>query len=106
MSEEVVLDKYGFKKIREGGFWTILNNYKISGMRVQLTLKQNPRGRKKKNLIYDGIISKLHWDDLDEYVSIKDNNNKIHKFLVEDLYRLEPYKKPKENKSENENDKT
>ena len=56
MSNEV-LDKYGFKKIRKGGFWTVLNNYKVSGMRVQLTLKQNPRGRKRKILVYDGIIS-------------------------------------------------
>ena len=103
---EVAVDKYGFQKVREGGFWTILHNYKISGMRVQLTLKQNLRGRKRKNLIYDGVISNLHWDDMDEYVSIKDNKNKMHKFLIEDLYKLEPYKKPKEIKNENENDKT
>jgi hypothetical protein len=106
MLDEVV-DKYGFKKIRKGGFWTVLSNYKISGMRVQLTLKQNPRGRKRKNLIYDGIISNLHWDDMDEYVSIKDNSNKTHKFLIEDLYKLEPYTKPKGDKNEsNESNKT
>ncbi len=104
--QDVDVDKYGFKKIRKGGFWTVLDNYKTSGMRVQLTLKQNPRGRKRKNLIYDGIISNLHWDDMDEYVSIKDKNNKTHKFLVEDLYRLEPYRKlnGEENES-NEKDK-
>ena len=105
MSVEV-LDKHGFKKIRKGGFWTVLDSYKVSGMRVQLTLKQNPRGRKRKNLIYDGVISNLHWDDMDEYVSIKDNKNKIHKFLIEDLYKLEPYRKPKESEGEtNENNK-
>ena len=33
----------------------------------------------------------MHWDAMDEYVSIKDDDKKVHKFMVEDLYRLEPY---------------
>ena len=30
-------DKYGFKKVREGGWWVVLNNYKTSGMKITLT---------------------------------------------------------------------
>ena len=32
-------DKYGFKKVREGGWWVVLNNYKTSGMKITLTLR-------------------------------------------------------------------
>ena len=85
------VDKYGFKKVREGITWQVLSNYKTSGMKILLTLKQNPRGRKRKKLEYTGIIHDMHWDDMDEYVSIKDDDKKVHKFMVEDLYRLEPY---------------
>ena len=84
-------DKYGFKKVREGGWWVVLNNYKTSGMKITLTLKQSPKGRKRKILIYSGVIETLHWDDMDEYVSIRDDNKKVNKFMVEDLYKLEPY---------------
>ena len=85
------MDKFGFKKIREGVWWEILDNYKSSGMKIILTLKQNPKGRPKSKLIYEGTISSLQWDDMDEYVTIKcDDGN--HKFMIEDLYRLEPYK--------------
>ena len=38
------VDKYGFKKVREGITWQVLSNYKTSGMKILLTLKQNPRG--------------------------------------------------------------
>ena len=85
------VDKYGFKKVREGITWQVLSNYKTSGMKILLTLKQNPRGRKRKKLEYTGIIHDMHWDDMDEYVSIKDDDKKVHKFMVEDLYILEPY---------------
>ena len=85
------VDKYGFKKVREGITWQVLSNYKTSGMKILLTLKQIPRGRKRKKLEYTGIIHDMHWDDMDEYVSIKDDDKKVHKFMVEDLYRLEPY---------------
>ena len=85
------VDKYGFKKVREGITWQVLSNYKTSGMKILLTLKQNPRGRKGKKLEYTGIIHDMHWDDMDEYVSIKDDDKKVHKFMVEDLYRVEPY---------------
>ena len=85
------VDKYGFKKVREGITCQVLSNYKSSGMKILLTLKQNPRGRKRKKLEYTGIIHDMHWDDMDEYVSIKDDDKKVHKFMVEDLYRLEPY---------------
>ena len=86
------VDKYGFKKVREGITWQVLSNYKTSGMKVLLTLKQNPKGRKRKKLEYTGIIHDMHWDDMDEYVSIKDDDKKVYKFMVEDLYKLEPYK--------------
>ena len=86
-------DKYGFEKIRKGAWWEILNNYKISGMKITLTLKQNPRGRPKSKIKYFGTVDNLHWDDMDEYVSIKDEDQKIHRFMIEDLYRLETYKK-------------
>jgi len=98
-------DKYGFKKVREGGWWVVLNNYKTSGMKITLTLKQSPKGRKRKVLIYSGVIETLHWDDMDEYVSIRDDKRKVHKFMVEDLYRLEPYIKQEGDKHESdEND--
>ena len=86
------VDKYGFKKVREGITWQVLSNYKTSGMKILLTLKQNPRGRKRKKLEYTGIIHDMHWDDMDEYVSLRDDNNQIHKFMVEDLYKLETFR--------------
>lgn len=86
------LDRHGFKKIRKGAWWQVLGNYKISGMKITLTLKQNPRGRKRKDLVHSGVITELHWDDLDEYVSLRDENNKLHRFLVSDLCRLETIK--------------
>ena len=42
------LDKFGYKKVREGAWWQVLSNYKTSGMKITLTLKDNPKGRKRK----------------------------------------------------------
>ena len=86
------LDKHGFAKVRNGVNWQVLSNFKTSGMKITITLKQNPRGRRRKILEYSGVIHDIHWDDMDEYVSLKDDNNKIHKFMVEDLYKLETFK--------------
>ena len=87
------LDKHGFRKIRKGAWWQVLSNYKTSGMKITITLKQNPKGRPRKQVTYSGTVDKLHWDDMDEYVSIKDEDEKIHKFMVEDLYKLETFQK-------------
>ena len=81
------LDKHGFAKVRNGVNWQVLSNFKTSGMKITITLKQNPRGRRRKILEYSGVIHDMHWDDMD-----KDDNNKIHKFMVEDLYKLETFK--------------
>ena len=60
--------------------------------KITITLKQNPRGRRRKTLEYSGVIHDMHWDDMDEYVSLRDDNNQIHKFMVEDLYKLETFR--------------
>lgn len=87
------LDKFGYKKVREGAWWQVLSNYKTSGMKITLTLKDNPKGRKRKpeNMVCSGVVDHLHWDDMDEYVIIRDEKNKTNRFMIEDLYSLKPF---------------